>query len=160
MALNPTASRAHEWLAKGVGTWTVKGLYYVGPGQEPLDASGTERVEMMGPFWQRGDLRIELFDTIIVGVTYLGFDPQRQVFVSTWIDSANPYLYRYEGSYDEATRLLSLAGTNTDPGTGKPATYRSLAGYDLPEERSLSLSIELPGRDEAEILSYEYKRGK
>lgn len=158
MAENPIATRAHEWLAKSVGTWDVKGLYYIGPGQDPLDASGTETVEMMGPFWQRGELKIELFDSVIEGITYIGFDPVRQLFVSTWIDSANPYLYRYEGSFDEATNLLSMVGANTDPSTGKPATYRSLAGYDLPNERSLSLTIEVPGRDESEILSYEYKR--
>ncbi len=158
MADNPIATRAHEWLAQSVGTWDVQGLYYFGPGQDPVDASGTEVVEMMGPFWQRGLLEIELFDSKIEGVTYIGFDPLRQVFVSTWIDTANPYLYRYEGSYDEATRLLSLSGLNTDPSSGKPAQYRSLAGYDLPHERSLSLSIEVPGRDESEILSYEFKR--
>lgn len=158
MDQNPIATRAHEWLAQSVGTWDVTGLYYIGPGQDPLDAKGTETIQMMGPFWQRGDLRIELFDSVIEGVTYLGFHPMRQVFISTWIDSANPYLYGYEGSYDEATRLLSLTGTNTDPATGKPATYRSLAGYDLPNERSLSLTIESPGRNESEILSYEYKR--
>ncbi len=155
---NPIATRAHEWLAQGIGTWKVKGLYYIGPGQDPLDAEGTETVEMTGPFWQRGNLRIELFDSVIEGVTYLGFDPMRQVFVSTWIDSANPYLYHYEGSYDEQTRLLSLTGRNTDPTSGKQATYRSLAGYDLPNERSLSLSIEIPGSDETEILSYEYTK--
>lgn len=149
---------AHEWLMKSVGSWEVRGQYYVGPGQDPLDAKGTETVEMMGPYWQRGTLRIELFDSIVEGVTHLGFDPTRQIFVSTWIDSANPFLYLYEGSYDEETRLLSLSGVNTDPNTGKPATYRSLAGYDLPDERSLSLSIEVPGRNESEILSYEYKR--
>ena len=158
MARNPIETRAHEWLTKSVGTWDVSGLYYIGPGQEPLDAKGTETVEMQGPFWQRAQLKIELFDAVIEGTTYIGFDPQRQLFISTWIDSANPYLYAYEGSYDEETRLLSLSGKNTDPTTGKPSIYRSLAGYDLPAERSLSLTVEPPGRPETEILSYEYKR--
>lgn len=158
MAENPSVTRAHEWLAKSVGTWDVAGLYYIGPGMDPLDATGTETVTMVGPFWQRGDLKIELFDSVIEGITYIGFDPQRQIFVATWIDTANPYLYRYEGSYDEDTRILSLAGTNTDPSTGKPGRYHSLAGYDLPNERSLSLSVEAPGRPESEILSYEFKR--
>ena len=158
MADNPIETRAHEWLARSVGTWDVKGLYYFGAGQDPVDAVGIETVEMMGPFWQSGRLEIELFDSKVDGITYLGFDPLRQVFVSTWIDSANPYLYRYEGSYDEETRLLSMSGVNTDPTSGKPAQYRSLAGYDLPDERSLSLSIEIPGRTESEILSYEFKR--
>ena len=45
---DPTVTRAHEWLAKGVGNWKVKGLYYIGPGQDPLDATLDLLVEEEG----------------------------------------------------------------------------------------------------------------
>ena len=158
MAQNSPVSRAHEWLAQAAGIWDVQGHYFVGDGQESFEAKGVETVEMIGPFWQQSKMEIELFDSVVHGVTYLGFDPTRQVFVSTWIDSANPFLYRYEGAYDDATKLLSMSGVNTDPNTGKPATYRSLGSYDLPAERTFTLSVEVASGDEFEILSYEYRR--
>ena len=159
MARKQGGFSAHEWLAEAVGTWQVRGKYYVNPGEEPFEALGTETIEMLGPYWQRGTLTIEVFGSVVQGVTHLGFDPTRQVFLSTWIDSANPFLYRYEGTYDAEVRLLSMAGVNIDPNTGKPATYRSIASYDLPKERSMSLSLGLSDGEELEVLSYEYERG-
>ena len=150
--------RAHLWLAKSVGTWKVDALYYFASGAEPVEASGTEQVEMFGPFWRRGHLEVDLLGSVVRGVTCVGFDPLRQVFVSTWMDTSNPHLYSYQGRFDEETGLLVLTGTNTDPATGKRAAYRSVEGFELPQRRTLELSVEVPGRPETKVLSYTYER--
>ena len=151
-------SRAHQWLAKAVGTWNVEGLYYVAGSDEPVEAKGIERVEMFGPYWRRGELELSVFGSPVRGCTCVGFDPVKQVFVGTWYDTSNPYLYAYQGRFDEQKQLLVLTGRNTDPSTGKPSTYRSIEGFDLPDRRSLSLFVKAPGRKVIQILSYEYTR--
>lgn len=158
MATTVGPGRAHLWLAKSVGTWKVEALYYFAAGAEPVEASGTEVVEMFGPYWRRGHLEVDLLGSVVRGVTCTGFDPLRQIFVSTWMDTSNPHLYSYQGRYDEETGLLLLTGTNTDPATGKRSAYRSLESFDLPARRGLELFVEVPGRPETKVLSYGYER--
>jgi hypothetical protein len=150
--------RAHLWLAKAVGSWKVEGLYYFAAGSEPVEAIGTEEVEMFGPYFRRGHLEIDLLGSTVRGCTLTGFDPLRQVFVSTWFDTTNPHLYSYQGRFDEEANVLVLTGANTDPGTGKRAAYRSIERYALPDERALELFVEVPGRPETQILTYRYER--
>lgn len=150
--------RAHLWLVKTVGFWKVDALYYFALGAEPIEAAGSEQVEMFGPYWRRGHLEIDLLGTTVRGCTCVGFDPLRQVFVSTWFDTSNPHLYAYLGRYDDDTNTLVLTGTNTDPGTGKPAAYRSVERFELPERRTLDLYVQVPGRPETKVLSYIYER--
>jgi hypothetical protein len=150
--------RAHLWLSKSVGTWTVKGLYYLASDTEPVEASGIERIEMFGPYWRRGHVEIDLLGSIVRGCTCVGFDPLTQVFLGTWFDTSNPYLYAYRGRYDENTSALVLTGSNTDPATGGKATYRSVEWFDLPERRKLELFVRAKGRPEAKIFTYDFER--
>jgi len=150
--------RAHLWLAKSVGSWKVEALYYFAPGSDPVEASGREEVEMFGPYFRRGHLEIDLLGSTVRGCTLMGFDPLRQVFIASWFDTTNPHLYSYQGRFDEDEHVLELTGTNTDPGTGKRAAYRSIERYELPRHRSLELFVEVPGRPETKVLTYTYAR--
>lgn len=153
-----TPERAHLWLAKSVGSWKVEGLYYFAAGSDPVEATGTEEVEMFGPYFRRGHLEIDLLGSVVRGCTLIGFDPLRQIFVSSWFDTTTPHLYSYQGRYDEEEHVLTLTGANTDPGTGKRAAYRSIERFALPKERSLELFVEVPGRPETRVLTYRYER--
>jgi hypothetical protein len=150
--------RAHLWLAKSVGAWKVEALYYFAAGSEPVEASGREEVEMFGPYFRRGHLEIDLLGSMVRGCTLTGFDPLRQIFVATWFDTTNPHLYTYQGRFEEDEGGLVLTGTNTDPGTGKRATYRSVEQFELPRRRALELFVEVPGRPETRVLTYTYER--
>lgn len=158
MSMTNQPTKAHLWLADAVGTWHVEGRYYVAPDEEPMEASGSEVVEMFGAFWRRSHLEMELPGSIVRGCTCLGFEPLRQRFVATWLDTTNPFLYVYEGSLDEASGTLTLTGTNTDPASGQRALYRSVERFALPSRRTLELFVQPPGRPELRILTYELQR--
>lgn len=156
---SPPSPRAeHEWLARGVGTWDVECSYFFQPGEDPIHATGIDRVEMIGPYWRRGSLTADLFGSPLAGCATLGFDPVKDRFVCTWIDSSNPYLYLYEGELDPKAGRLVLEGTNLDPSTSKPAKYRSVEVADGRDARSLELFVTAPGSSEMLILTYSYKR--
>jgi len=135
----------------------VEGRYFFTAGDDGVEATGTEVVEMLGPYWRRGSLEVELPGSTVQGMTVTGFDPRRQVFLSTWIDSSNPYLYAYEGSYDEEESTLHLIGLNVDPGTGKKTSYQSIERFAFPDRRALELFVGT-GDDAFRILQYRYER--
>ena len=153
---NPGAE--HEWLTQGVGIWDVECSYYFQPGEDPIRASGMDRVEMIGPYWRRGNFEADLLGTPIVGCVTLGFDPIKARFVETWTDSSNPFLYTYEGELDSESNQLVLEGLNLDPATGKPARYRSVEFLANADERTLDLFVAATDGREMRVLTYSYTR--
>jgi hypothetical protein len=149
--------RAHLWLAKSVGSWKVEGLYYFAPDRTRWRRAVEEEVEMFGPYFRRGHLEIDLLGPRS-GAARSWASIRFARFISSWFDTTNPHLYSYQGRFDEDEHVLELTGTNTDPGTGKRAAYRSIERFELPRHRSLELFVEVPGRPETKVLTYTYAR--
>jgi hypothetical protein len=56
-----------------------------------------------------------------------GFDNVTKKFVSTWADSTGSGIMSLEGSYDAATKSVTLTGNMTDPVAGKPTPVKMVA---------------------------------
>lgn len=99
----------HRWLQKLVGEWTVEVEAVTEPGKPPVKSTGTERVRALGDLWTVAEAGGEMPDgTPMQSVMQLGYDPQKQRFVGTWIGSPMPNLWVYDGELDGAKRKLSL----------------------------------------------------
>jgi hypothetical protein len=58
------------------------------------------------------------------GYGLVGYDNARKVFQSTWIDNMGSGIMNLEGTYDEASKTVSLKGKSTDPMTGAQVDVR------------------------------------
>ena len=99
----------HQWLQKLVGEWTFESECVNESGQG-MKSKGTESVRAFGDIWILGDGKGEMpggGGEARMLVT-LGYDPQRQRFVGTWIGSMMTHLWIYEGQLDAAKRVLTL----------------------------------------------------
>lgn len=152
------ATPEHEFLARQVGKWDVQCSYSMGPDIEPMEVSGVETAEMLGPFWLVTRLDVDLLGSPMCGQAATGYDPVRKLFVGSWKDSSNPFLYSFEGFLDKEHKTLRLSGENYDPMRGVRAIYRSVIDYISDRERKLSLSVELADGDVNPILEYHYTR--
>ena len=104
------ASAEHDFLATQEGTWNVRCSYSMGPDSDPMVVEGTEKAEMLGPFWIASRFEADLLGSPMSGHGSTGYDPVRKVFVATWKDSSNPFLYTFEGFLDENENTLKLSG--------------------------------------------------
>jgi len=152
------ATSQHEFLARQEGTWDVDCSYTMGPDTEPMEVSGVERAEMLGPFWLVTRLEVDLLGSPLTGQASTGYDPARKLFVGIWQDSSNPFLYSFEGFLDKDQTTLKLSGENYDPMRGVRAIYRSVIDYISDDEKKLTLSVELADGDVSTILEYHYTR--
>jgi Protein of unknown function (DUF1579) len=105
----------HQWLDKFIGTWTSETEYSMEPDRAPTKMTGTEVVRSIGGVWIVAEGAGDLPDGD-AGITMmtLGFDPQIDRFVGTFIGSMMTHLWLYNGSLDATGKVLTLdtAGPN------------------------------------------------
>jgi len=159
MQTDPTPE--HEWLKQLAGEWTFESECPAEPGKEPMKASGTESVRMLGELWAvcetTGDMPGAGPMTAYLTV---GYDPARGAFVGNWYCSVMSSMFVYEGGLDGARKTLTLNTTGpdmTDP--TKTATYRDIIELVSENERSFRSEMKTPG-GWVEIMRCTHRRAK
>jgi Protein of unknown function (DUF1579) len=99
----------HQWLDKFIGTWTSETEYSMEPDRAPSKMTGTEVVQSIGGVWIVAEGAGDLPDGD-AGITMmtLGFDPQLDRFVGTFVGSMMTNLWLYNGSLDATGKVLIL----------------------------------------------------
>ena len=122
--------KEHQWLQKFVGEWTYESEAQEGPDTPAEKMIGTETVRSLGGFWivaeGQGSMPGGEVGTTMMTV---GYDPQKQRYVGTYIGSMMSYLWVYDGELDADERVLTLAADG-------PARVRWLGQHG-----------DIPGRD-------------
>ena len=99
----------HQWLQQLVGEWTYVADVTMEPGKSPETFNGTESVRSLGGLWILAEGQGEMLGCgVATTLLTLGYDPQKQRYVGTWIGSMMTHLWVYDGAMDAAGRLLTL----------------------------------------------------
>jgi hypothetical protein len=131
--------RQHHWLSKFLGEWTTESEA-AEPGKPAETLRGTESVRSLGGLWILADGQGAMpgGGSATMQMT-LGYDPQKQRFVGTWVGSMMTNLWVYTGSLDPSERVLTLEAEGPDmAGTGKMAKYRDVIEFKSDDHRTLS----------------------
>jgi len=108
----------HTWLHRLVGTWDCVAEATMGPDAEPMTMESTLSVRSIGGLWIVGEGSATFAGEPFTSILTLGWDPDQDAFVGTWIDSMQPHLWSYRGALDEAGKVLAL--DTEGPGFGDP----------------------------------------
>src|SRR5690606_19891634 len=96
MCQMPKPTKEHDWLQKFVGEWESEVEIVMDPSQPPMLGKGTESTRMIGGAWIVAQGSSEMMGEPFESVLTLGYDPRRQKYVGTWIDSMSGFLWIYE----------------------------------------------------------------
>lgn len=134
----------HRWLQRFVGEWASE---WVEPGTDgalPTVHTGRERVRALGDYWVVGEQAHEVNGVPHENVLALGFDPTSGRWVGTFVASAMPQLWTYDGTREGDALVLECDGPRFDdqPGT---ARYRDVYALEGDARRILTSSV----RDDA-----------
>jgi hypothetical protein len=132
--------KEHQWLQKLVGEWTYETEDLMGPDQPSAKSTGTETVRSLGGLWilaeGQGEMPCTGHATTLIT---LGYDPQKQRYVGTWIGSMMTYLWQYEGELDVGETVLTL---NSDgpamTGEEKLGKYKDVIEFKSDNHRVLT----------------------
>ena len=131
--------KEHEWLHKLVGEWASEMECIMAPGQPPVKSTGSESVRSLGELWTLGEGQGEAPDgTPVKSLMTLGYDPEKQRFVGTFIASMMTHLWSYEGTLDAAGQVLTLDTLGPSfTGDGKVAKYQDIIAFESDDHRTL-----------------------
>jgi hypothetical protein len=140
MMENSKPLKQHLWLQKLVGDWRSEGEMPGEPGQPPSVWKSEESVRAVGAVWVQGEARSQMPDgspsTMLIT---LGYDPQKQRFVGTWLGTMMTNLWVYSGWLDESEKVLTLEADG--PGFEDPTkteTYRDVIEFKTDDYRTLT----------------------
>ncbi|MFY0533069.1 DUF1579 domain-containing protein [Nannocystis pusilla] len=130
--------KQHQWLQQLVGEWTYETEASTDPECPSGAARGRETVRALGDLWivaeGHGEHPAGPGGTLMA----LGFDPQKERFVGSWLGSMMPNLWVYEGQLDAGGRSLDLHSEGpamSGEGRGK---YRDVIEIVSPDHRIFS----------------------
>lgn len=150
----------HAEVLRKAGDWLVRCTYYMGGEADPIEVDGRETGQMLGDLWCNSRFEADMLGSPLQGNGSLGFDPVKKKYVGTWKDSATPFLYTFEGTFDPVIGVFDLAGENFDPVRQCLAVYRSRVEFISADEHVLDLSIDVPEGLPIKVLRYHYRRKK
>lgn len=120
-----TPGSMHQMLAKDNGEWEGEVTMWMDPTSKPQKskASATNKMIMDGRYQQSthsgcfGGMPFE-------GMSIVGYDNAKKVFMSTWIDNMGTSFMNMEGTLDSASRTIRFQGECTNPMDGKTMRMR------------------------------------
>jgi len=152
--------KEHEWLQKMVGEWTYETEANMGPDQPTETFSGTETVRSLGGLWiiaeGQGEMCAEGEE--MTSVLTLGYDPQKQKYIGTWIGSMMTFLWVYEGELDVAERVLTLNVEGPAMTGNGMAQYKDVHEFKSDDRRVLTSYIQGDDGQWHQFVTVTYRR--
>ena len=117
-------------LKKDVGDWDCVIKTWAGPDSDPVITKGSESSQMFdGGYWLLTRFEGNMMGLDFKGRGTYGYDTQKKKYVGTWIDSMGPYMMHTEGTYDNESETLTVAGDSPGPDGVSTFTYTMVTSY-------------------------------
>lgn len=140
--------KQHAWLAQMAGEYKTKVSGMMG------ESEGTSRTESaMGGFWNVTHFHGTMMNQPFEGMEILGFDPEKDKFVSVWVDSMTPKITALEGTYDIDSKTLTMRGEST----GMDGETAEMVNTTVFNDGGMVFTMEIEGSP-APVMTIEYTR--
>lgn len=114
-----TPGEPHKMMAMSSGTWNEEVKMFMSPDAPPdvMKATATNSMTLNG-LYQVSVTKGSYNGLPFEGRSTLGYNNMTKKYQNTWIDNMGSGMVIMDGTYDDATKTLSLSGKETDPMTG------------------------------------------
>lgn len=151
-----TPGPMHEMLAKANGEWNEEVTMWMSPGAPPAKSTATcTNTMILGGRYQQSNSKGEFSGMPFEGISTMGYDNGRKVFVSTWVDNMGTGIMYTEGKYDEKTKTVAFTGTAYDCMPGKMAKVRE--NFKMIDDNNQFMEMFMTGADGKEFKTMEIK---
>lgn len=120
-----TPGDMHKWMEKTNGTWEADVSSWMAADAPPTTSKAVNvQSSVLGGRYVSGKFTGSMMGQPFNGMSLMGYDNAKKMFVSTWVDDMGSGIVHMTGTYNEATKTLSLKGHQTDFMTGKDSDLR------------------------------------
>lgn len=154
----PKPTKEHKLLREDVGTWDATVKFWADPNASPTESKATEVNRLLpGGLWLLSEFKSEMGGQPFHGRGQTGFDTVKKKYVGTWVDSMTTAPMIMEGTYDEASKTLTMTG-DLESEQGK-ASFKEVVKRQGAEARSFTLYMKPGGAgDYVKIMEVDYKK--
>lgn len=143
-----TPSENHKTLAKDVGKWKTEITSYMEPGAPPVKSEGTSEVSMiLGDRFQQSVFKGDMMGMNFEGISILGYDNSKKIFVNSWIDNMGTGMMVLEGKWDTPGKLMTFTGKCVDPVTGKDLIVRQVLKFENDKSQYMEMFMTEKGKE-------------
>ncbi len=157
-----TPGPEHAWMNGHTGTWVCDSVaQWMDPSQPPSYSKATDVVTVaMNGLYQMSDFSSNMMGMEMKGHGIMGYDKMKKKFVLSWIDNLGSGIVRMEGTYDEASKTLTMTGKQSDPGMKKETDMKQVMKFH--DDDSYTMTMYGTGHDgkEAKFMEGTFKRTK
>jgi Protein of unknown function (DUF1579) len=159
--MDATPQIQHQWLDKFIGKWTSETEYKMEPDGEPSKLTGTEVVRSIGGLWivaeGESDMPEGGAEKTITMMT-LGFDPQLDRFIGTFVGSMMTHLWLYNGSLDANQKVLTLDTEGPNFTQTAMAKYQDIIEFVSDDHRVMKSQILMDDGNWNHFMTAHYRR--
>jgi hypothetical protein len=113
----------HKMLASSVGKWKTATKWWSAPGAEPKESSGEAKIiSVLGGRFIEEIHTGKMSGMKFEGMGLTGYDNLTKKYIGTWADNMGTSIMMMTGTWDDATKTCTMAGTFTDPMDNKTKT--------------------------------------
>jgi hypothetical protein len=154
-----TPGDMHKMLATMDGKWQGDVTsWWEGPDKPAQKSKGIcENKMIMGGRYQQSTMTSQMGGMPFEGMSILGFDNVKKVFVNTWIDNMGTGIMVMEGPYDPATKTIVLRGKYIDPMQGELNTRQTMKMIDN-KNQYMEMYTSRPGGKEIRVMEIRYTK--
>jgi hypothetical protein len=151
-----TPGEIQKMVASWDGTWNGDMQMWMAPGAPPTTNKtvGVNKM-VMGGRYQINSFKGSFNGMPFEGMGTLGYDNHKKIFQSTWIDNMSTGVLYMQGSWDEASKSMTLTGKSVDPTTKKEVEMKQV--YKVVDENTHLMEMYGPGPDGKEYKTMEIK---
>ena len=153
-------SPEHKILESLVGEWDVKVRFYFPDPKKPSESKGimTRKMILGGNLLQES-FAGDFVGQPVVGLSLIGFDANKERFVTIWCDSMSTSMTQTQGIYDAPKKTLTSLGELHDPNTKKMMRARDVLRIISKDEQILEMYRRPKGAtEEFKIMEVVYAR--
>jgi Protein of unknown function (DUF1579) len=151
----------HQWLDRFIGEWASECECSMGPDLPPSKTKGTEVVRSLGGLWIVLEGKGEMPDGE-TGTTMmtLGYDPQKNRYVGTFVCSVMAHLWLYDGSLDAKEKVLTLDSEGPNFSQNAIAKYKDAIAFVNDDNWVLTSQILGDDGNWLQFMTTHYRRQK
>lgn len=158
-----TPGEAHKMMASWDGNWNADISMWYAPGTPPEVSKSTAiNKTIMDGRYQVSNVKGNMMGMPFEGMSVLGYDNAKKIFINTWIDNFGTGMMKLEGSWDEASKSLLLKGKCVDPsaGNGRETDVRQVLKIIDADNHLLEMFGPGPDGKEFKMMEAKYTRKK
>jgi len=157
-----TPGAPHKMLAKSTGTWSADITHWMGDGAPAQKATGKSVSTMIyGGRYQQSKFSGDMMGMPFEGSSIMGYDNTEKKYFSTWIDNMSTAVMIAWGTWDDASKSITLTGTMKNPANGLECDHKQV--YKIVDDNTQVMEMygpDLQTGKEYKMMEITYTRKK